>query len=89
MKMSQNRRAVNLINRLRELNLTRKDFATAAGVSERAVYHWFSYEREPKLTFKQVAGVCSLLQWTAEQLADAYYSDPSENVTAEADDYPK
>jgi transcriptional regulator with XRE-family HTH domain len=69
--MSQ-KRAVNVIHRLRELGLTYKDFADAAGVSERAVAYWFSYEREPKMTFAQVASVCDLLQWTAQQLAAAY-----------------
>jgi DNA-binding XRE family transcriptional regulator len=66
-------RPVKLLERLDELKITRKAFADAAGVSERAVYTWLSYQKEPKLTFAQVASLCSLLRWTAEELADAYY----------------
>lgn len=70
-----NRKAVNVINRLEELQLTRKNLADAAGVSERAVYHWLTYAREPRLTFGQVAKICDLLQWSARELADAYATD--------------
>ena len=70
-------RAVKVINRLKELNLTHRNLADAAGVSERAVYHWFNYEREPRLTFLQLARICSLLEWTAQELAEAYYPDDS------------
>jgi DNA-binding XRE family transcriptional regulator len=66
-------RPVKLLERLDELNITRKVLAETAGVSERSVYDWLSYRKEPKLTFVQVASLCSLLRWTAEELADAYY----------------
>jgi DNA-binding XRE family transcriptional regulator len=70
--MSQER-AVKVIERLKELGLTNKAIADAVGVGERSVYRWWSYEREPKLTFAQVAVLCSLLNWTAQQLAESYH----------------
>lgn len=66
-------RPVKLINRLDELDITRKSLADEVGVTERSVYRWLSYQKEPKLTFIQVAKLCSLLGWTAQQLAEAYY----------------
>jgi DNA-binding XRE family transcriptional regulator len=75
-----NRKAVNVINRLEELNLTRAQLANAAGVSERAVYHWFTYSREPRLTFEQMANVCNLLRWSVQELAEAY--KPAEEYLA-------
>lgn len=71
-KMYQDR-PVKLLNRLDELDITRKAFAETAGVSERSVYDWLSYRKEPKLTFLQVAAVCNLLRWTVQDLAEAYY----------------
>jgi DNA-binding Xre family transcriptional regulator len=76
-----NRKAVNVINRLEELQLTRKNLADAAGVSERAVYHWLTYNREPRLTFEQVANICDLLKWTAQELAAAY-APPADGTSA-------
>ena len=70
--MSQER-AVKVIERIKELGLTNKAVADAVGVGERSVYRWWSYEREPKLTFSQVAKLCLLLDWTAQQLAEAYH----------------
>lgn len=69
------KRPVKLIQRLKELDVTNKTFAEVAGVSERAVYHWFSYNKEPELTPLQVARMCDLLKWSAQELADAYYPD--------------
>lgn len=66
-------RPVKLINRLDELEITRKSLADEVGVTERSVYRWLSYQKEPKLTFQQVAKLCALLDWTAQQLAEAYY----------------
>jgi DNA-binding phage protein len=67
------KRAVKVIERIRELGLTNKEVALAAGVDERSVYRWLSYEREPRLRFDQVACVCSLLKWSVQELAEAYY----------------
>ena len=74
------KRAVKVINRLDELNLTYKDFADAVGVTERAVYRWFNYEREPKLPLDQVAKMCSALQWSIQELASAYKSGESSSA---------
>lgn len=71
-------RPVKLLNRLEELGITRQALAEAVGVDVRNVYRWLSYKSEPRLTLIQSANLCRLLQWTAEQLADAYY--PSGNV---------
>ena len=74
-------RAVKVINRLKELGLTVKDFADGIGYGERAIYHWLSYEREPRLTFRQFAKACELLRWSAQELSDNYYADEeTENV---------
>ncbi|MFQ4134811.1 helix-turn-helix transcriptional regulator [Nodosilinea sp. PGN35] len=70
--MSQER-AVKVIERIRELGLTNRAVADAIGVQERAVYRWFNYEREPRLSFDQVAALCTLLGWTVQQLAEAYH----------------
>lgn len=81
-------RAIAVINRLEELQLTRVDLANAAQVSERAVYHWLNYDRVPRLTFSQTAGICKLLDWTIEELADSYQpptvavDKPVSNATA-------
>jgi len=72
LKMYQDR-PVKLLNRLEELEITRKVLAETAGVSERSVYDWLRYRKEPRLTFLQMAKVCDLLRWSAQQLADAYY----------------
>lgn len=69
---------MKVIERIRELGLTNRDVAKAAGVDERSVYRWLSYEREPKLTFSQVAGLCALLKWSVQELAEAYNSTVSE-----------
>ena len=83
-------RPVKLLNRLEELDITRKALAEAAGVSERAVYHWLRYEKEPKLTFLQVASLCNLLRWSIQDLAVAYYPADEGGIAAEAPgDYPK
>ena len=66
-------RAVKVIERLRELNLTYQDLADAAEVSTRAVSYWLNYQKEPRLTFLQTASICALLQWSADELAQAYY----------------
>ena len=79
-------RAVKVIERIRELNLTNREVADAAGVGERAIYRWFSYEREPKLTFIQVAGLCTKLDWTIQELASAYY--PPEETTESSAELP-
>ncbi len=72
-------RPVKLLERLEEKGITRKTLADVAGVTERAVYRWLSYEVEPKLTLTQVASLCELLEWGPRELADAYYSDVSES----------
>ena len=77
-KMTE-KRPVKLLNRLDELDIARKAVAEAAGVTERTVYRWLSYQMEPKLTFVQVAKLCSLLDWTAQELADSYYPSDREN----------
>lgn len=71
-EMSQER-AVKVIERIKELGLTKKAVAEAAGVGERSVYRWFNYDREPRLSFEQVAALCTLLRWTVQQLAEAYH----------------
>ncbi|MBD2107411.1 helix-turn-helix transcriptional regulator [Nodosilinea sp. FACHB-13] len=71
-EMSQER-AVKVIERIRELGLTNKAVADAVGVGERSVYRWFSYEREPRLNFHQVAALCTVLNWSVQQLAEAYH----------------
>lgn len=82
MLMSQER-AVKVIQRLKDLGLTRREVADAVGVSERAVYHWLSYEREPRLNFMQLAKMCDLLGWTPQELADAYYAPGIISSTSE------
>lgn len=82
-EMSQ-RRAVKVINRIKELSLTNKEVATAAGVAERSIYRWLSYQQEPKLNLRQVAGLCTKLQWSVQELAEAYYSSEEGTQAAEA-----
>lgn len=72
-EMSQER-AVKVIARIKELGLTNKAVADAVGVGERSVYRWWSYEREPRLTLEQFAALCTVLKWTAQELANAYNS---------------
>ena len=67
------KKAVKVIERIEQLGLTRKAVADAAGVDVRAVYRWLSYEREPTLTIAKVSKICTLLQWTVQQLEEAYY----------------
>ncbi|PZV07479.1 MAG: hypothetical protein DCF21_21685 [Leptolyngbya sp.] len=71
--MSQER-AVKVIDRIRELGLTNKAVANAVGVGERSIYRWLSYDREPRLTMVQFAELCTVLQWSAQELAEAYES---------------
>ena len=71
MRMYQDR-PVKLLNRLEELEITRKALADTAGVSERSVYDWLRYKKEPKLTFLQVAKVCVMLRGRIEELASGY-----------------
>ena len=78
------KRPVKLLNRLDELDITRKALADEVGVTERSVYRWLGYEKEPKLTFVQVAKLCSLLQWSVQELASAYYP-PEDHPSATAD----
>lgn len=75
-------RAVKVIERIKELNLTNRAVAEAADVGERAVYRWFNYEREPRLTFRQTARLCTLLNWTVQELAEAY--EPAETIPPNA-----
>lgn len=75
-------RPVKLLQRLDELDITRKALADVAGVSERSVYDWLRYRKEPKLTFLQVANLCRLLKWTAQELADSYYPSGGETAVA-------
>lgn len=83
-EMSQ-RRAVKVINRIKELNLTNKEVATAAGVAERSIYRWLSRQQEPKLNLRQVAGLCTKLKWSVQELAEAYYSPDDSPNAAESD----
>lgn len=75
-------RPVKLLNRLDELDITRKSLAEAVGVSERTVYHWLGYEKEPRLTLSQVARLCDLLMWSAQELAESYYPPDSGGALA-------
>jgi DNA-binding XRE family transcriptional regulator len=74
MQMNEER-PVKLLNRLDELGITRKSLADAVGVTERSVYRWLNYEKEPRLTLVQAAKMCDLLMWTAQELAESYYPD--------------
>ncbi|NEQ46995.1 MAG: helix-turn-helix transcriptional regulator [Leptolyngbya sp. SIOISBB] len=64
---------MKLLNRLQELDITRKFLADEVGVTERSIYRWLSYEKEPRLTVLQVLRLCTVLGWTVEELAEAYY----------------
>ena len=66
-------RPVKLLNRLDELDITRKLLADEVGVTERSIYRWLSYEKEPRLTLFQVLRLCTVLDWTLQELAEAYY----------------
>lgn len=67
------KKAVKVIERIKELGLTNREVADAVGVAERSVYRWLSGENEPQLSFVQVANFCSLLRWTIQDLAEAFY----------------
>ena len=76
---------MKLLERLDELDIARKAMAEAAGVTERTVYRWLSYQMEPRLTLIQVANLCDLLKWSAKELAEAYYPAGGEpSVAAES-----
>ncbi len=66
------KRAVKVIERLKELELTYEDLADAAGVSVRAVSYWLNYRRVPRTTWQQDAAICNLLKWTIQELNEAY-----------------
>ena len=72
-------RVEKVIERIRELDLTNKEVADSVPIDERSLYRWLSRQREPKVTFLQAANLCSKLNWTIQELADAFYSSEGEN----------
>ena len=75
-------RVEKVIDRIRELDLTNKEVADSVPIDERSLYRWLSRQREPKVTFLQAANLCSKLNWTIQELADAFYSSDSEITIA-------
>jgi DNA-binding XRE family transcriptional regulator len=61
--------------RLTELGMSQETFASRIGVHRDTVHRWVNGRQSPKLTPKKNLFVCQLLDWTAEQWANAFPED--------------
>ena len=63
------------MSRLSELGMTQEAFARAIGVSLLTVNRWVAGSQRPKMTPKKTLQVCNVLNWTLEDLAEAFPDD--------------
>lgn len=75
-KNEQKRREM-LSERLKELGFTQESFARAVGVSLKSAHRWVVGTQDPKLHPEDTLILCKTLQWSLEELAEAFKRDPS------------
>ena len=61
--------------RLSELGLTQEAFARSVGVSLLTVNRWVAGRQRPKLSPRKTLQICTVLNWTLEDLAEAFPDD--------------
>lgn len=62
------------VNKLKELNIRPEVIAVALNKSANSVYRWKSGEHTPRLTPKEMAAFCQLLDVSISELADLFES---------------
>uniref|UniRef100_A0A832H545 XRE family transcriptional regulator n=1 Tax=Oscillatoriales cyanobacterium SpSt-402 TaxID=2282168 RepID=A0A832H545_9CYAN len=67
-KMVKNRHDSQFMNFLLERGKTPEQLASALGKTERAVYYWFSGDREPRFTIKEVQTLCEFLGCSVHEI---------------------
>jgi putative transcriptional regulator len=62
------------MNRRKTLGLTQRDIANTLGITDQAVSDWERGVRTPRLSPRQSADLCQLMQFDIFQLADLFDS---------------
>ncbi|MEM9906133.1 MAG: helix-turn-helix transcriptional regulator [Cyanobacteria bacterium P01_D01_bin.44] len=65
-------RKIDFVRRRKELNLTQEDIAKALNISTRSISSWESGQHLPRLTPRQTAIFCDLLQMSVHELAELF-----------------
>jgi putative transcriptional regulator len=60
------------MNKRKTLGLTQRDIANALGITDQAVSDWERGVRTPRLSPRQTADLCQLMQLDVFQLADMF-----------------
>jgi DNA-binding transcriptional regulator YiaG len=63
------------VSRLSELGMTQEAFARTIGVSLLTVNRWVGGKQRPKLTPRKTLQICNALDWTLEDLVEAFPED--------------
>ena len=58
----------NIIRLRKQLNLSQRDIADALGITDQTVSNWEQKRTEPKLTIRQTALLCHILECSLEDL---------------------